>query len=332
MNRYETKIARMAAGTDTRADFILADAKDADMAAGISAMGRNRSMGGLSPYRCRDAYLDDIRAMLELDVVDIMLVSASNLETLMQEGAFNDSRVQPAIRANDTTDVWRGRGSPYTTQRSVPFRSASLAGAQTGLGLYSMTFNGDAEHDAHALECFRRFREDAQAHGFSYFLEVFNPNEGRIAQPDWGVFLNDMIVRALAGLRQAERPQFLKIPFNGAAALTELCAFDPRMVVGIMGGGSGTTRDCLELLHQAQACGARAALFGRKIVDADDPLLLVQAMRRVTDGDLLPDEATCFYHDALARRGWRTERPLGADLCITEATLLEGPVSMGVMG
>lgn len=332
MNRYETKIARMAAGTDTRADFILADAKDADMAAGISAMGRNRNMGGLSPYRCRDAYLDDIRAMLELDVVDIMLVSASNLETLMQEGAFNDSRVQPAIRANDTTDVWRGRGSPYTIQRSVPFRSASLAGAQTGLGLYSMTFNGDAEHDAHALECFRRFREDAQAHGFSYFLEVFNPNEGRIAQPDWGVFLNDMIVRALAGLRQAERPQFLKIPFNGAAALTELCAFDPRMVVGIMGGGSGTTRDCLELLHQAQACGARAALFGRKIVDADDPLLLVQAMRRVTDGDLLPDEATCFYHEALARRGGRAERPLGADRCITEATLLEGSVSMGVMG
>ncbi|GBQ47300.1 hypothetical protein ACM0P6_00460 [Komagataeibacter sucrofermentans] len=332
MNRYETKIARMAAGIDTRADFILADAKDADMAAGISAMGRNRAMGALSPYRCRDEYLDDIRAMLELDVVDIMLVSASTLETLVREGAFNDSRVQPAIRANDTTDLWRGRGSPYVTQRSVPFRSASLAGAQTRLGLYSMTFNGNAEHDAHALECFRSFREDAQAHGFSYFLEVFNPNEGRIAQPDRGVFLNDMIIRALAGLRQAERPQFLKIPFNGAAALTELCAFDPRMVVGIMGGSSGTTRDCLELLHQAQACGARAALFGRKIVDADDPMLLVQAMRHVTDGNLPPDEATCFYHDALARKGRRAERPLGADRCITENMLLDGPISMGIMG
>ncbi|AQU88693.1 hypothetical protein B0W47_16000 [Komagataeibacter nataicola] len=332
MNRYETKIARMAAGTDTRADFILADAKDADMAAGISAMGRNRTMGGLSPYRGRDEYLDDIRAMLELDVVDIMLVSASTLETLVHEGAFNNSRVQPAIRANDTTDLWRGRGSPYTTQRSVPFRSASLAGAQTRLGLYSMTFNGNAEHDAHALECFRRFREDAREHGFSYFLEVFNPNEGRIAQPDRGVFLNDMIIRALAGLRQAERPEFLKIPFNGATALTELCAFDPRMVVGIMGGGSGTTRDCLELLHQAQSCGARAALFGRKIVDADDPLLLVQAMRHVTDGNLPPDEATCFYHDALARKGRRAERPLGADRCITDGVLLDGPVSMGIMG
>ena len=98
-----------------------------------------------------------------------------------------------------------------------------------------------------------------------------------------------------------------------------------------MGGSSGTTRDCLELLHQAQTCGARAALFGRKIVDADDPLLLVQAMRHVTDGDLLPEEATCFYHEALARKGLRAERPLGADRCITENMLLAAPAGMSTV-
>lgn len=332
MNRYEQKIARMHAGTDTRADFILADAKDADMAAGISAMGRNRSTGAASAYRPRGAYLDDIRAMLEQDIVDIMLVSASTLETLAGEGAFEGGRVQPAIRANDTSELWRGRASPYTAQQSVPFRSASLSRAQTRLGLYSMTFNGDAAQDVHTLECFQRFREDASTYGFSYFLEVFNPNEGRIAPRDYGAFMNDMIVRSLAGLRQSERPAFLKIPYNGAAALTELCAFDPRLVVGIMGGGSGTTRDCLELLYQAQNCGARAALFGRKILDADDPLLLVQAMRHVTDGQLLPDEATCFYHEALARKGRSTSRPLGADRQITESGLQDGPVRAEVTG
>ncbi|GAB6968206.1 hypothetical protein JCM25156A_22430 [Komagataeibacter kakiaceti JCM 25156] len=332
MNRYEQKIARMIAGTDTPADFILADAKDADMAAGISAMGSRRGGAASSAYRPRGAYLDDIRAMLEQDIVDIMLVSASNLEILTSEGAFEGSRVQPAIRANDSSELWRGRASPYTTQKSVPFRSAALSGAQARLGLYSLTFNGDAAQDAHALECFRSFREDAHEHGFSYFLEVFNPNEGRIAPQDHGVFLNDMIVRTLAGLRQAERPAFLKIPYNGAAALTELCAFDPRMVVGIMGGGSGTTRDCLELLYQAQGCGARAALFGRKILDADDPLLLVQAMRHVTDGDLLPDEATCLYHETLAGKGRRATRPLGADRRVTEACLLDGPVRAEVTG
>ncbi|GAN96536.1 acetyl-CoA synthetase [Komagataeibacter europaeus NBRC 3261] len=66
-------------------------------------------------------------------------------------------------------------------------------------------------------------------------------------------------------------------------------------------------------------------------VDADDPLLLVQAMRHVTDGDLLPEEATCFYHEALARSGLRAERPLGADRCITENMLLAAPAGMSTV-
>lgn len=175
MNRYEQKIARMIAGTDTPADFILADAKDADMAAGISAMGSRRGGAASSAYRPRGAYLDDIRAMLEQDIVDIMLVSASNLEILTSEGAFEGSRVQPAIRANDSSELWRGRASPYTTQKSVPFRSAALSGAQARLGLYSLTFNGDAAQDAHALECFRSFRKMRMNTGFPIFWKCSIP-------------------------------------------------------------------------------------------------------------------------------------------------------------
>ncbi|OUI84241.1 hypothetical protein HK22_05390 [Gluconobacter sp. DsW_056] len=324
MNRYEEKIARMLAGQDDRTDFILADAKDSDMAAGVSATGLRRDpRQGHSRFRTRREYVDVIHGILQQDIVDIMLTSASILETLIAEDGFAGTRIQSAIRANDTTDLWRGRGGSYQSQKSVPFRSASLKKAQTSLGLYSMTFNGDAEQDSFALEEFTRFREEAEESRFSYFLEVFNPNEGRIAQADRGFYLNDMIVRCLAGLRREERPVFLKVPFNGADALSELCAFDPSVIVGIMGGSSGTTRDCLELIHQAQCCGARAALFGRKIVDADDPLLLIEAMRSVTDGALSAKEATHLYHEKLGAQGVPPLREADLDSVVTEAVLLE---------
>ncbi|GBQ84334.1 beta/alpha barrel domain-containing protein [Gluconobacter albidus] len=324
MNRYEEKIARMLAGQDDRTDFILADAKDSDMAAGISATGLRRDLRqGHSRFRTRREYVDVIHGILQQDIVDIMLTSASILETLIAEDGFAGTRIQSAIRANDTTDLWRGRGGSYQSQKSVPFRSASLKKAQTSLGLYSMTFNGDAAQDSFALEEFARFREEAGESRFSYFLEVFNPNEGRIAQADRGFYLNDMIVRCLAGLRREERPVFLKVPFNGADALSELCAFDPSVIVGIMGGSSGTTRDCLELIHQAQCCGARAALFGRKIVDADDPLLLIEAMRSVTDGALSAKEATHLYHEKLGAQGVPPLREADLDSVVTEAVLLE---------
>ena len=58
-------------------------------------------------------------------------------------------------------------------------------------------------------------------------------------------------------------------------------------------------------------------------MDAADPLLLIEAMRRVTDGDLSPNEATHFYHDGLARKGIATLRPADADSLVTESVLLE---------
>ena len=98
-------------------------------------------------------------------------------------------------------------------------------------------------------------------------------------------FVNDAIVRCLAGLTEAERPQFLKIAYNGPKALEELASYDPSLVVGVLGGGAGTTRDCFELIYQAQKYGARVALFGRKINLAESPLDIVRLMRAVADGD-----------------------------------------------
>ena len=56
-----------------------------------------------------------------------MLTSVSNLEKLVERHAFAGSGVKPAIRANDTTDIWRHRGARLTNfrrrGRSAPPRS-----------------------------------------------------------------------------------------------------------------------------------------------------------------------------------------------------------------
>ena len=208
--------------------------------------------------------------------------------------------------------------------RPLRYRTASLArmrGALTDLGLYSITFNNDLDADLELLRAFAEFRADAAAHGFSYFLEVFNPNASNLSAEDMPHFVNDAIVRCLAGLTEAERPRFLKIAYNGPRALDELTSFDPSLVVGVLGGGAGTTRDCFELIHQAEKYGARVALFGRKINLAESPLDIVRFMRAVADDALTPSDAVAAYHDVLRKADIAPHRDLAADNEITEAPL-----------
>ena len=321
----ETKLANIRAGTYTRSDFMLADAKDADMGGGIGMAGpRRRADGTFDGTRSRREYLDAIAEVVKQDIVDIMLVSNSNLELLTEDGVFEESGVQPAIRANEATDIFGGlRGQTYTRQMSIPHRSVVLSTAKTNLGLYSMTFNNDLDADLRTLEAFKEFRAEAGASQFRYFLEVFNPNAPVDLDPkSIPHFINDHIVRSLAGVVKANRPLFLKIPFNGPAAIEELATFDPTLIVGVLGGGAGTTRDTFELVYQAERYGARLALFGRKINLAESPLALTALMREVANGTILPYEAVKAYHGVLKSERIVPTRALDEDLKITEGPLM----------
>jgi hypothetical protein len=336
MLRLDEKLARIRAGAYRRSDFIIADAKDPDMGPGLYADGPARERDGSSKrLRTRAEFIASIEAVIKQDIVDVMLTSASNLERLVARDAFAGTGVKPAIRANDTTDIWVHRGSTHPKHPSRPFRTASLSRvrygsptpqpggkvALTDLGLYSITFTNHLDADVASLEAFREFRADAAANDFRYFLEVFNPNVPGLSAEDMPGFVNDAIVRCLAGLLEAERPLFLKIAYNGPRALEELASFDPGLVVGVLGGGAGTTRDCFELIRQAEKYGARVALFGRKINLAESPLDIVRLMRAVADGALTPGEAVEAYHDALRRESVTPMRDLAADNEITEAAL-----------
>ena len=111
----DRKIARILADPSCR-DFILADAKDADMAFGLSAPGQSpEHHSGEARFRTLDEYRQLIRDVVQQGLVDITLMSASSNEILtMQERLFDDSAVTPAVRANDTTDIWLAAGTGAT--------------------------------------------------------------------------------------------------------------------------------------------------------------------------------------------------------------------------
>ena len=157
-----------------------------------------------------------------------------------------------------------------------------------------------------------------------HFLEVFNPAFPiDTGDEEIGIFINDAIVRCLAGVASADRPLFLKMQYNGARAMSELAAFDPgNLIVGILGGSAGTTRDTFELISQAERFGARVALFGRKIYFAEDSVEIVRSMRRVVEGALSPIEAVKAYHGHLGKTGLTPARALEDDLAVTDPILL----------
>jgi hypothetical protein len=322
MKTFDHKLKTILAGKYGPKQFIIADAKDPDMGSGVPATGPVELTKPDGPFQTVQHFNDCVTGMVRQGVVDIMLGSVSTIETL--QGVIKKSAVTAAIRANETTDVWRPRGSSYTAQLSRPFRTANLGYIRkfVDLGLYSVTFNNELVHDHTSLEAYAAFRQEAVKHKFRHFLEVFNPNAPQgLAKEDIPAFVNDSILRCLAGQARVEKPLFLKIPFNGRRWLEELAGHDSSLVVGILGGSSGTTRDTFELLHQGEKSGARVALFGRKIKLAESPTDLVGLFRPVLEGDIAPAAAVKAYHGLLAKQGLQPVRPLEDDLVISEPTL-----------
>lgn len=329
----DAKLARIHADPHGARDFILADAKDADMGMGLEAPGSAWD-GERERPRSLAEYREQMREVARQELVDILLMSASSHDLLgMEERLFDSSPVTAAVRANDTTDIHLARGGCYPQALSMPFRSATIEQLQCGrvtcsdedrrrgcnLGLYSMTLNNHPEADLRTLEAYRDFRIEAEQKGFRHFLEVFDPNvPGTLGPERVGDFVNDQIVRLLAAIPRSGRPLFLKIVYHGPRFMEELAAYDPHLVPGVLGGAAGTTHDAFHLLAEARKHGARAALFGRKINRAEHQLTFIQFLRRVADGEIKPKEAVAAYHGELQQLNLRPRLSLQQDLELTQ--------------
>ena len=300
------------------------------MATGLAATGKDARTG---KPRSLAEYRDQMREVLKQGLVDILLMSASTCDQLaIAERLFENSTVTPAARANDTTDIHLPAGGTYGAEPSRPFRTATIDQIQSGrvnptdaerrlgadLGLYSITPNNRLEFDYVTLNAYKEFRIEAEQKGFRHFLEVFDPNAcGDRCPADLGRFINDLIVRTLAGVPRAGRPVFLKIVYHGPKAMEELAAYDPHLVPGILGGSSGTTLDAFHLLAEAKKYGARAALYGRKINNSEHQLTFITYLRAIAEGRISPEEAVKAYHGELEKLKIKPYRALKEDLQLT---------------
>ena len=324
-NRLTGKLSRIRSGDYRPDDFIIADAKDAEMGGGIGAVGSKRfASGAMRPVTAAD-YRQSMKDMMDSGLVDIMLTSMAAAEDLAGRGAYDGSDVTQAIRLNDATDIWGFRGASYRDGPALPFRTARLEHARrfAALGLYAVTFYNDRDLDVAMSGAYRDFRQRAETVGMSHFLEVFNPAFPiETGSADLGAFVNDAIVRCLAGVARSEAPLFLKMHFNGARAMEELACYDPaNLIVGVLGGAAGTTRDTFELVAQTERFGGRVALFGRKIYLAEDPIEIVRLMRAVVEGQIGTVEAVRSYHANLSSKGIAPSRTCEEDLEVTDPVL-----------
>lgn len=327
----DIKLAKIKADPSCR-EFIIADAKDADMAYGIASPGKSpEHYAQEGRFRSLPEFRALIRQIVRQGLVDIMLMSAhTNAILTIEERLFDGSHVTPAARANDATDVHVIRGGAYLAQPARPFRTATIDQIQCGkaecdtpertvganLGLYSVTFNNDLELDRATLNAYRDFRLEAEQKGFRHFLEVFDPNAlvNPVPPDKLGGFINDMIVRSLAGVPDTGRPLFLKMVYHGPKWTEELVRYDPQLVVGILGGGAGTTYDAFKLIAEAQKYGAKVALFGRKINMAENQFAFIEMLRRIVDGQISPEDAVRAYHGVLQGLGLKPYRSLDDDM------------------
>ena len=125
----DIKLNRILTGNYQSTDFIIADAKDADMAFGVRAAGprtgRNFEDNGPEIFKTRSEYLQDMRELIAQGVLDIILTSASNGERLFKDKALG-KKITLAVRGNDASDIWNPRGGNYPASPSRPFATANL--------------------------------------------------------------------------------------------------------------------------------------------------------------------------------------------------------------
>ena len=227
--------------------------------------------------------------------------------------------------APDITSIPPGRSAPpasitSSAATSTAIRKSALRARTSASTASRSTTTSSATWPR--LSDFHAFREEAERKGFRYFLEVFDPNIKEAVKSELlPGYINDMIARMLAGVAPAGRPLFLKMVYHGPKAMEELVRYDPHLVVGILGGSAGTTRDAFQLLHDAQKYGARVALFGRKINNAENQLAFVHFLRLIVERQLDPAEAVRAYHAVLLRLGIQPHRKLEDDLQLTDQAM-----------
>ncbi len=114
----DVKLSRILADSSCH-DFILADAKDADMAFGIAAPGRSpEHHAGEGRFRSLDEYRELIRQNVRQGLVDIMLMSGStNAVLTLQNGCSTTATSRRPFGPTTRPTSGRPKARPISANR-----------------------------------------------------------------------------------------------------------------------------------------------------------------------------------------------------------------------
>ena len=294
-------------------------AADPLASAGIQGLGQVQDP---SPhYRTRPEFLDLQRTLVEDGNLDGLLMTPADAEVLaLEEGLFVNTHITPIVRMNSETGIWNPRYGIYRSEHSMPFQTvfpedtrayceaiiAPALACEVRLGLYSITLNNDVQADQRMLDAYVQFAHWlGETEGIDHILEVFLPNVKipGLDEEKRGMYIADSIVRTMSYLRKHQRPRFIKTAYTTAQVWNDLTQFDPTLIVGALGGPRQNARRTLQLAHDVVRNGGRAILFGRSIFEEEDPVGIVQALRRVLDGTDSPEESHSEYQKSIRRNG-----------------------------
>lgn len=174
------------------------------------------------------------------------------------------------------------------TVKALSAAAAVAAGAEVVLASLVLK-TGDEAHDAENVAVFSALADEAAVLGVPLIGEVF-PMGGLRAQPaEFHDYVKKMC-RIIAELGA----DAIKTFYTGER-FADVVEGTPVPIFAL--GAEKTPRpiDALELAHKSVKAGARGVVFGRNVIQADDPAAFLRGLKAVVQGKASPAEAAKQY-------------------------------------
>lgn len=183
-------------------------------------------------------------------------------------------------------DPWEYREA-YTVP-GISVRSAVAVGSDVLLASLVLQTGSEA-HDAENIRVFTTLADKAAELGFPLIGEVFPPGGLRSRPLEFHDYIKKMC-RITAELGA----DAIKTFYTGER-FSEVVEGTPIPIFAL--GAEKTPRpiDALELAHQAIQAGSRGVVFGRNVVQADDPTGFLRGLKAVVQGQAKPSEAAAQF-------------------------------------
>jgi class I fructose-bisphosphate aldolase len=189
------------------------------------------------------------------------------------------------VRLNWNTihcEPWACRDA-YTT-KAMSVETAVAAGAE--IVVVSLVLKtGSEEHDAQSVQVFAGLVEESYRLGVPVIGEVFPAGDLRTRPDEFHDYIRRMcrIVCELGA-------DAIKTFYTGER-FSEVTAGTPIPVFALGAEKFESELDALELAHKAINAGARGVVFGRNVIQADDPARFLRQLKNVAQRGMKPAEA-----------------------------------------